>query len=160
MAPSLKVDAAVEDSGETRVLERAEIEARLKAAKAAPNPDDAASGAAVDLDQEALGLFESAKDQRVLLDSYVADFASAPEATKKAQATREATPQLKSGDDLGGLPPPGLTTDASIDEMNNRLTAARSAEFAAKKELEDLAATVVLQQTRPEMTMMRSVVCS
>jgi hypothetical protein len=119
-APSTGDDAASKDSGETQLLDREAIEARLKAAVDAADPDDSASEALVDHYQEALHLYDVAEEQRALLDSYVDALTSAPEATKEARATLEATPQVESSADLGDQPPPGLSSEADVDEINNR----------------------------------------
>ncbi len=135
------------DKSEARILKKEEIEARLKSAKEAASPEDAASEALVDRYQEALDLLQSTTTQGALLETYRAALTSAPEAAAGIRRTLASTPPADSS--IDDQPPAGLSKEADIDEINNRLNAARAAALEAKKKLESLKEDLAVQQTRP-----------
>lgn len=149
-AASLEGGGASGGKDEDQTIDREEIEAGLKSAKETVDPGDAASQDLVDRYQELLYLCDTVEAQRALLESYTGALTSAPEVAKEIRTTLEATPQVESGADHEDRPPAGLSREASVKEINNRLAAARMAELDAKNKLKELEAELRLQQNRPD----------
>lgn len=149
-SPVAERDGVVADRGDEASLPaRADIEARLAAATSAASPDDPDSDKIVELYEEALTLFESIAEQESLLKSYVDSLTTAPELTKHAIANLKSISQTSADKESENLAPSGLAIDASVDEINDRLTEERADEAAAKKELEILEEKFSVEQARP-----------